>query len=132
MKDARGTVRKDTTMKYLLLIYENEASLAGISEAEQGKIFQEYMDYTKRIRKDGNYVAGEALEPVATATTVRVKNGKTLTTDGPFAETREQLGGFYLVEAKDLDEAVKLAAGIPAVRTGSIEVRPIMPTPLPD
>ena len=119
-------------MKYLLLIYENEASLAGISEAEQGKIFQEYMDYTKRIRKDGNYVAGEALEPVATATTVRVKNGKTLTTDGPFAETREQLGGFYLVEAKDLDEAVKLAAGIPAVRTGSIEVRPIMPTPLPD
>jgi hypothetical protein len=116
-------------MKYLLLIYENEATWAAVSEAEKGKIFQEYMDYTKRIRKSGNYVAGEALQPVSTATTVRVKNGKTLTTDGPFAETREQLGGFYMVEAKDLDEAIKLAAGIPAVRTGSIEVRPIMPTP---
>ena len=119
-------------MKYLLLIYENEKAGEGASEAEQGKIYQEYMDYTKRIRKNGNYVAGEALQPVATATTVRVKNGKTLTTDGPFAETREQLGGFYMVEAKDLDEAIKLAAGIPAVRTGSIEVRPIMPTPPPE
>ena len=116
-------------MKYLLLIYEKERSLDGMSEAEQGKIFQEYMDYTARIRKSGNYIAGEALQPVSTATTVREKNGKTLTTDGPFAETREQLGGFYLVEAKDLDEAIGLAKGIPAVRTGSIEVRPIMPTP---
>ena len=119
-------------MKYLLLIYENETAGNDLSEAEQGKIFQEYMDYTSRIRKNGNYIAGEALQPVSTATTVRVKNGKTLTTDGPFAETREQLGGFYMVEAKDLDEAIALAAGIPAVRTGSIEVRPIMPTPLPD
>lgn len=116
-------------MKYLLLIYENEAAFAGVSEAEQGKIFQEYMDYTRRIKKNGNYIAGEALQPISTATTVRVKNGKTVTTDGPFAETREQLGGFYMVEAKDLDEAIKLAAGIPASRTGSIEVRPIMPTP---
>jgi hypothetical protein len=119
-------------MKYLLLIYENEASWAGLPEAEQGKVFQEYMDYTARIRKNGNYVAGEALQPTSTATTVRSKNGKTIATDGPFAETREQLGGFYMVEAKDLDEAIALAAGIPAVRTGSIEVRPIMPTPLPE
>jgi hypothetical protein len=119
-------------MQYLLLIYENEKAAAGLSEAEQGKIFQEYMDYTNRIRKNGNYVAGEALQPVSTATTVRVKNGKTLTTDGPFAETREQLGGFYMVEAKDLDEAVALAAGIPASRTGSVEVRPIMPIPKPE
>jgi hypothetical protein len=116
-------------MKYLLLIYENEAAFSGLSEAEQGKIFEEYMDYTRRIRKSGNYLAGEALQPIATATTVRVKNGKTLTTDGPFAETREQLGGFYMVEAKDLDEAIALAAQIPASRNGSIEVRPIMPTP---
>jgi hypothetical protein len=116
-------------MKYLLLIYENEASFANVSEVEQGKIFQEYMDYSRGIRKNGNYIGGEALQPVATATTVRQRNGKTLTTDGPFAETKEQLGGFYLVEAKDLDEAIKLASGIPAVRTGSIEVRPIMPTP---
>ena len=119
-------------MKYLLLIYENERAWEGASEADQGKIFQEYMDYTNGIKKKGHYVAGEALQPVSTATTVRVKNGKTLTTDGPFAETREQLGGFYMVEAKDLDEAIKLATGIPAVRTGSIEVRPIMPTPPPE
>ena len=118
-------------MKYLLLIYETEKSMTGLSEAEQGKIFQEYMDYTSRIHKNGNYIAGEALQPIATATTVRVKNGKTLATDGPFAETREQLAGFYMVEAKDLDEAIALAAGIPASRTGSIEVRPIMPTPPP-
>jgi hypothetical protein len=119
-------------MKYLLLIYENEADWAAIPEAEKGKIFQEYVDYSKRIRRSGHYVAGQALQPVATATTVRVKNGKTLTTDGPFAETREQLGGFFMVEAKDLDEAIALAAGIPGARTGSIEVRPILPTPPPD
>ena len=116
-------------MKYLLLIYENEANFAKVPEAEQGKIFQEYMDYTRDIRKTGHYLAGQALQPVSSATTVRVKDGKTLTTDGPFAETREQLGGFYMVEAKDLDEAIKLAARIPAARTGTIEVRPIMPTP---
>jgi hypothetical protein len=119
-------------MKYLLLIYENEASFAGMSGDEQAKIFEEYMVYTKNIKKSGNYIGGEALQAISTATTVRVKNGKTLATDGPFAETREQLGGFYLVEAKDLDEAIKLAAGIPASRNGSIEVRPIMPTPSVD
>ena len=119
-------------MKYLLLIYESEKSFEGMSEAEQGQIFQEYMDYTNGIKKAGNYISGEALQPISTATTVRVKNGKTLTTDGPFAETREQLGGFFMVEAKDLDEAIKLATGIPAVRTGSIEVRPILPTPPPE
>ena len=116
-------------MKYLLLIYENEGNFANVSEADQGRIFQEYMDYSRGIKKSGNYIGGEALQPIATATTVRQRNGLTLTTDGPFAETKEQLGGFYLVEAKDLDEAIKLAGGIPAVRTGSIEVRPIMPTP---
>ena len=116
-------------MKYLLLIYENEGSFASLSEADQGKIFGEYMEYSRRIKKDGNYIGGEALEPVATATTVRVKDGKTLTTDGPFAETREQLGGFYLVEAKDLDEATAIAARIPSVRFGCVEVRPIMETP---
>ena len=118
-----------TAMKYLLLIYQDEGSWTGLSEAEQGKLFDEYMTYTRNIKKNGNYIGGEALQPVATATTVRVRNGKTMTTDGPFAETREQLGGYYLVEAKDLDEAIKLATGIPDVRMGSIEVRPIMPTP---
>ena len=112
-------------MKYLLLIYENEGNFATVSEEDGNRIFAEYMDYTRGIKKAGNYIGGEALQPVATATTVRQRNGKTLTTDGPFAETKEQLGGYYLVDAKDLDEAIKLAGGIPAVRTGSIEVRPI-------
>ena len=118
-------------MKYLLLIYESENSRAGRSEAERSKVFQEYIDYTSRIRESGNYIAGQALQPTSTATTLRTKNGKVVTTDGPFAETREQLGGFYMVEAKDLDQAVTLATGIPGVRTGAIEVRPILPTPLP-
>ena len=113
-------------MKYLLLIYENEADFANLSEAEGNKIFQEYMDYTKGIKKNGNYIGGEALQPVATATTVRQRNGKTLTTDGPFAETKEQLGGYYLIEAKDLNDAIQVAAKIPSARYGSIEVRPIM------
>jgi hypothetical protein len=116
-------------MQYLLLIYGNEADWANLSEAEQGQIFGDYMTYTAQIQQSGNYVGGEALEPIASATTVRVKNGKTVTTDGPFAETREQLGGYYLVEAKDLDEAISLAARIPGAKHGSIEVRPIMPTP---
>jgi hypothetical protein len=119
-------------MKYLLLIYSNESQWASMSEAEAGQVFGEYMEYTNQIHRSGNYISGEALQPTATATTVRVKDGKTLSTDGPFAETREQLGGFYLVEAKDLDEAISLAARIPGSRHGSIEVRPIMPTPPPE
>jgi hypothetical protein len=119
-------------MKYLLMIYTDETHWTRADEAERGRILQEYMDYTTRIHKEGHYVIGEALQPVATATTVRVRDGKTLTTDGPFAETREQLGGFYLVEAKDLDEAIALAKAIPGARVGAIEVRPVMPTPEPD
>jgi len=116
-------------MKYLLLIYSNEESWAAISEAEQGQIFGEYMAFSSAIMKSGHYIGGEALQPVATATTVRLKNGKPMTTDGPFAETKEQLGGYYLVEVKDLDEAIGLAARIPTHGMGSVEVRPIMPTP---
>jgi hypothetical protein len=116
-------------MKYLLLIYSNEADWAHFSEADQTAIFEEYMAFSRSIKRAGNYISGEALQPIATATTVRVRNGKTLTTDGPFAETREQLGGFYLIEAKNLDEATAIAARIPSSRIGSIEVRPIMETP---
>ena len=112
-------------MKYLLLIYENEGNFATVSEEDGNRIFAEYMDYTRGIKKAGNYIGGEALQPVATATTVRQRNGKTLTTDGPFAETREQLGGYYLIEAKDLDAAIEIAARIPSARVRSIEVRPI-------
>jgi hypothetical protein len=118
-------------MKYLLLIYSEEARWAKMTEAESGQVSAEYMKYTKDIHRSGHWVAGDALQPTATATSVRLRDGKTLTTDGPFAETREQLGGFYLVEAKDLDEAIALAARIPSARFGTIEVRPIMVTPRP-
>ena len=115
-------------MQYLLLIYQNEKAWAEMSEADQGAAFGEYMQFTTDIKASGHYRGGEALQPIATATTVRVRNGKTTTTDGPFAETREQLGGYYLIEAKDLDEATKIAARIPDARigNGSVEVRPIM------
>ena len=116
-------------MKYLLLIYSNENVMATMGESERGQVMGKYMAYSSSIKKSGNYIGGEALQPTATATTVRVREGKTLSTDGPFAETREQLGGFYFVEAKDLDEAISLAARIPSAVHGSIEVRPIMPTP---
>jgi hypothetical protein len=113
-------------MQYLLLIYEREADWNAMNEKEKGTIFQDYMAFTQGIMKSGHHRAGDALQPVSTATTVRVRNGKTVTTDGPFAETREQLGGYYLVEAKDLDEAISIAARIPSARHGSVEVRPIM------
>ena len=113
-------------MQYLLLIYEDEKLGAAMSEAEQGQLIGAYGEFSKGIKDNGNYLSGEALEPTSTATTVRVRDGKTLTTDGPFAETREQLGGFYLIEAKDLDEATAIAARIPNAKTGSVEVRPIM------
>jgi len=122
-------VKRRSMMQYLLLIYRKEKDRATRPETERNEIFQAYMSFAQGIRSSGNYVSGEALQPVATATTVRVKDGKTMTTDGPFAETREQLGGFFLIEAKDLDEATGIAARIPDARGGSIEVRPIMPTP---
>jgi hypothetical protein len=114
-------------MQYLLLIYRNEAELAKMSEADIPAMQKDYADFTQGIVKSGHFRAGDALQPTRTATTVRVRDGKTVTTDGPFAETKEQLGGYYLVEAKDLDEAIKIAAKIPNARDGSIEVRPIRP-----
>ncbi len=119
-------------MKYLLMIYDEESRWASMSEAEQGEIFGEYMAFGQGIKDSGNYVGGEALEPTASATTVQVRDGKTLTTDGPFAETREQLGGYYMIEAENLDQAIEIAARIPTAREGSIEVRPILPTPAPE
>jgi hypothetical protein len=116
-------------MQYLLLIYDNEKTWADMPPEEQGRMFGEYMQFTKDIRASGHHRAGDALQPVSTATTVRVRGGKVSKTDGPFAETREQLGGYYLIEARDLDEATAIAARIPSAKIGSIEVRPIMPTP---
>ena len=112
-------------MQYLLMIYSNEAEYAKIDPATSKKIMGEYEAFTKEIIQNGNFKAGDRLQPTTTATTVRVKDGKVMTTDGPFAETREQLGGYYLVEAKDLDTALGIAAKIPGARYGSIEVRPI-------
>ncbi len=113
-------------MQYLLLIYDNEKTWADMPEAESKQMFGEYMQFTQDIKASGHFIAGDALQPVHTATTVRVRNGKTTTTDGPFAETREQLGGYYLIEAKDLDEATAIAARPPSAKSGSIEVRPVM------
>jgi len=114
-------------MRYLLLIYSEEKVKEKWSEQQKGAIFKEYGEFTESIRRSGALLAGDPLQPTSTATTVRAKNGKAISTDGPFAETKEQLGGYYMVEAKNLDEAIALAARIPAVRYGgSIEVRPIM------
>jgi hypothetical protein len=113
-------------MEYLLLIYDQEIDWAAMAESDKGKMMQEYQAFTTAIRESGQYKGGNPLQPVSTATTVRVREGKTMTTDGPFAETREQLGGYYLVDAKDLDEAIALAARIPGARMGSIEIRPIL------
>ena len=118
-------------MKYALLIYASEQDWASQTEEESQAQFQDYMAFTKDIVDRGIYKGGEALQQIATATTVRVRDGETLTTDGPFAETKEQLGGFYLVEAKDLDEAIEIATRIPDVRRGSIEVRPVMEMDMP-
>lgn len=114
-------------MQYLLMICESEARWGTESEAERTKRSAEYMEFTKGIVASKHYVGGNRLQPVSTATTVQVRDGKTTKTHGPFAETREQLGGYYLIEAKDLDEACAIAARIPGARTGSIEVRPIHP-----
>jgi hypothetical protein len=121
---ANPQTRKETTMQYILLIYNNESQ--PMPAEERGKMFQEYVAFTQDIVKSGKFKAGDPLQPTSTATTVRVRNGKTATVDGPFAETKEQLGGYYIVEAENLDEAVAIAARIPGARTGSIEVRPIM------
>jgi hypothetical protein len=113
-------------MEYMLLIYGSEADSKKMSQEDGHKIYQEYMTFTQDLTKSGKNKGGNPLEQTATATTVRVRNGKTVVTDGPFAETKEQLGGYYLVEAKDLDEAISIAARIPGAKFGSIEVRPIM------
>ena len=113
-------------MRYVCLIYDDERKMETMSKADGDAMMGAYFAFTDGIRKSGQYVAGEALQPVQTATTVRIRNGKTTTTDGPFAETKEQLGGFYLIEARDLNEAIQVAAKIPSAVTGSVEVRPVV------
>lgn len=113
-------------MKYLCLIYDEEAQLAAMPKDESDAFMGEYFAFSGDIRRTGHYVAGEALHPVQSATTLRIRKGKLSTSDGPFAETREQLGGFYLIQARDLNEAIQVAARIPSARTGSIEIRPVV------
>jgi hypothetical protein len=113
-------------MKYLCLIYDEEKKLETMPKTESDAFMGEYFAFTDGIKKSGHYLGGEALQPVQTATTVRIRNGTLSTTDGPFAETKEQLGGFYLINATDLNDAIQVASRIPSARLGSIEVRPIM------
>ena len=113
-------------MRYMLLIYGDEAAWGKRSEQENGAIFQQYVDFTEGIRRSGAFLASDPLQPTGAATTVRGKNGKAVSTDGPFAETKEQLGGYYIVEAANLDEALSIASRVPAVQAGgAVEVRPI-------
>ncbi len=114
-------------MQYLLLIHDDEQRWARMPEAEQNAIYAEYMAFTSDLRESGAYVGGNRLQPASTAVTVRVRDGEQVVTDGPFAETKEQLGGYYMVEAESLDEALEWAARIPSARLGSIEVRPVVP-----
>jgi hypothetical protein len=113
-------------VQYMLLIYDEERTVQDMSEEERNAFMGEYFTYTQELRDAGAYIAGDALQPTATATTLSVRNGKTLTTDGPFAETKEQLGGYYLIEAESLDGALEWAAKIPSARIGKIEVRPVV------
>lgn len=112
-------------MQYLLLIYEDERKVLGRDEQTRNQILAEYRAFSESLREAGQFVAADALQPTSTATSVRVRDGQAITTDGPFAETKEQLGGFYLVEADDLDQAISIAVRIPSARFGTIEVRPI-------
>jgi hypothetical protein len=113
-------------MKYLCLIYNREKNREGFSKEQWESLKDEYGAFTESIRSSGHHLGGEGLDPTATARTVRVRNGKVSATDGPFAETQEQLGGYYLIEARDLNDAIQVASRIPSARMGSIEVRPIM------
>jgi len=113
-------------MRYLCLIYEDEKWWEKASEADMQKGMADYGAFTESIKQSGKYIGGEALQPTKTATSVRVRNGKLSTTDGPYVETKEQLGGYYLINAKDLNDAVQVASRIPGAQNGTVEVRPVM------
>jgi hypothetical protein len=118
-------------MKYLCLIYSDESQWPKLPQAQTDVMLKEYGEFGESIKASGHYVAGHRLQPTAAATTVRVRDGRLSTTDGPFAETKEQLGGFYMIEAKDLNDAIQVASRIPGAKHGSIEVRPLWEAPVP-
>jgi hypothetical protein len=113
-------------MKYVCLVFSEPNNLGPQTETEAQDLVEEHLDYDERLRQSGYFVVAQALQPVETATTIRVRNGKVSITDGPFAETKELLGGFVLIEARDTKEAVQIASGIPSARMGCIEVRPVL------
>jgi hypothetical protein len=117
-------------MQYMLLIYDAEDTWTSMSEEERNSVMGEYFAYTEELKKAGKHVAGDALQPTTTAKSIRIRGGKTTTTDGPFAETKEILGGYYLVDVDSEDEALEWAAKIPSARFGTIEVRPIVVFPV--
>jgi len=127
--DRRGPIRQEDAVQYMLLIYDDPKVCQEMGESERNGVMGEYFGYTEGLRQAGVLVSGEPLESTQTATTVRQRDGKRLITDGPFAETREALGGFYLLECESLDEALDHAGRCPSARFGSIEVRPIMQMP---
>lgn len=112
-------------MRYLCLVYLEEKNLNALSRNDRVALSDESMAYCEELQKNGQFIAASPLHPIETATTVRVREGKTSVTDGPFAETKEQLGGYYLIDVKDLNDAIRVASKIPPARLGSIEVRPI-------
>ena len=116
-------------MKYMLLIYDDTKVWEKFNETERQKGMELYMRFTQEVKSGGYYVSSNQLQPASVATTVRERNGKRLVTDGPYAETREQLGGYYTIEAKDLDEAIAIAARVPSAQWGAVEVRPIVERP---
>ena len=118
-------------MKYLCLIYSDETMWPRMPKPEAESMMAEYMAFTGDIKQSGHYLGGNRLQPTHAATAVRVRQGQLTTTDGPFAETREQLGGYYLIDARDLNDAIQVASRIPGARVGTIEVRPIAETPPP-
>jgi hypothetical protein len=113
-------------MQYMLLIYNDPDAWTAMSDGEKGEVFGKYGTFTEELSASGKMVAGDALQPIATATSVRVREGETLSTDGPFAETKEVLGGYYLIDVETLDEALEWAAKIPGATYGTIEVRPVV------
>src|ERR1051325_302369 len=113
-------------MRYLCLIYSDESMWQKAAKSDLDTMMSEYREFGDSIKKSGHYVGGNRLQPTSAATSIRIRNGKISTTDGPFAETKEQLGGFYMIEARDLNEAIQIASRIPSARLGSIEVRPIV------
>jgi len=116
-------------MQYLLLIHDDERNWPTLSEQEQVDVIQEYGAFTAALRESGGYVGSNRLAPTTAAATVRIRDGEQVVTDGPFAETKEQLGGYYLIDVDSLDEALQWAAKVPTARRGSVEVRPVMPVP---